>query len=65
LAEFGTTYAVGMDAGERVGGMYGITGVPETFIIDQEGRVAFAHLGPVTAEMLSIELDALLGAHGN
>jgi DsbE subfamily thiol:disulfide oxidoreductase len=65
LAEFGTTYPVGMDAGDRVAGLYGITGIPETFIVDQQGRVSYVHVGPLTAEMLSVELDALLGSSGD
>ena len=65
LDEFGTTYPVGMDAGDRVAGLYGITGIPETFVVDQQGRVAYVHVGGVTAEMLSVELDALLGSHDN
>ncbi len=39
--------SVGMDVGERIAGLYGITGVPETFIVDQEGRIAHVHIGPV------------------
>lgn len=60
LAEFGTTYPVGMDDGESIAEMYGITGVPETFIINSQGAVSYLHLGPVTAEILSQELDTLL-----
>ncbi len=59
LTEFGTTYPVGLDAGDRIAQSYGITGVPETFIIDQEGRVAYVHIGPVTAAVLTTELNAL------
>lgn len=65
LATFGTTYPVGMDVGERIAGLYGITGVPETFIVDQEGRIAHVHIGPVTADVLRMELDALLGTTGD
>ena len=60
LTEFGTTYPVGLDDNDRIAEMYGITGVPETFIIDSQGAVAFLHLGPVTAEILSEELNALV-----
>jgi len=34
--------------------------VPETFVVDQEGRVAYVHIGPVTAAELRAELDNLL-----
>ena len=28
-----------------------VYGVPETFVIDREGRIRYRHLGPVTAEV--------------
>jgi cytochrome c biogenesis protein CcmG/thiol:disulfide interchange protein DsbE len=59
---FGTTYPVGLDAGDRISKLYGITGVPETFVIDPEGRVAFIHIGPVTEDLLSSNLEQLVGA---
>lgn len=65
LATFGTTYPVGMDVGEKVANLYGITGVPETFIVDQGGRVAYVHIGPVTADILRAELDTLLATAGD
>ena len=65
LAEFGTTYPVGMDVGDRMAGLYGITGIPETFIVDQQGRVSYVRVGAVTAEMLRVEIDALLGSSGD
>ena len=60
LAEYGTTYATGLDAGDRIAVQYGITGIPETFIVDPNGRVAYVHVGPITAAALSAQLDALL-----
>ncbi len=62
LAEFGTTYPVGLDTGERVADLFGITGIPETFVIDREGNVAYIHIGPLTAEVLAAELGSLLEA---
>jgi cytochrome c biogenesis protein CcmG/thiol:disulfide interchange protein DsbE len=59
-ADFGLTYPMGFDVGDRVSTSYGITGVPETFVIDAEGRVAYVHIGPVTAAQLRSELDTLL-----
>lgn len=43
--------ASAVDADGRVGMDFGIQGVPETFVIDAQGRVRFRHLGPVTAEV--------------
>ncbi len=43
--------ASAVDIDGRVGMDFGIQGVPETFVIDAQGRVRFRHLGPVTAEV--------------
>ena len=40
-----------MDVDGRVGMDFGIQGVPETFVIDGQGRVRYRHVGPVTAEI--------------
>ena len=60
LDEYGIMYPVGLDAGERIARQFGVTGVPETFVIDADGNVAFWHIGPVTAENLMAEIQALL-----
>jgi cytochrome c biogenesis protein CcmG/thiol:disulfide interchange protein DsbE len=39
---------------------YGITGVPETFVVGPEGDVAFVHIGPIRPERLRQQLDSLL-----
>ena len=59
-SRFGLTYPLGLDAGDRIFAAYGSTGVPETFVVDSEGRVAYVHIGPVSAEELREELDTLL-----
>lgn len=40
--------------------LYGVTAVPETFIIDQEGTVAYFHIGSMEAATLEAELDSLI-----
>jgi peroxiredoxin len=35
--------------------------VPETFIIDPDGNIAFMHIGNVAEEVLSDEISVLLG----
>ncbi len=60
LVQYGTTYPVGLDAGDRIAEQYGITGIPETFIVAPDGRVAYVHIGPITTDVLSAQLDALL-----
>ena len=42
----------GADLDGRVGIDWGVYGVPETFVVDAEGRIAFKQIGPVTSEIL-------------
>ncbi len=60
LDEFGVTYPSAIDPGSRVARAYGITGVPETFVIDQQGQLVRHFPGPVTREQLSQELEKLV-----
>lgn len=46
LEKFQITYPNGPDLGTRVSQAYRIRGVPETYVIDREGRLAFAKIGP-------------------
>lgn len=39
---------------------YGVYGVPETFVIDREGRVRHRHVGPITPESLQKEILPLI-----
>jgi cytochrome c biogenesis protein CcmG/thiol:disulfide interchange protein DsbE len=39
---------------------YGVYGVPETFVIDREGRVRHRHVGPITPEALQKEILPLI-----
>jgi cytochrome c-type biogenesis protein CcmF len=59
-SRFGLTYPLGLDVGDRISLAYGITGVPETFVIDPQGQVSYVYIGPVTAEQLRGDLDSLL-----
>lgn len=45
-----------LDLDGRVGIDYGVYGVPETFLIDRDGRIRYKHIGPVTPEALEKEL---------
>jgi len=60
LAEFGVTYPSAIDPGSRIARAYGITGVPETFVIDQPGQLVRHFPGPVTRDQLSQELEKLV-----
>lgn len=60
IEEFGITYFNAPDLGTRISEAYHIQGVPETFIIDQEGNVAqFVYAG-VTERQLRAIIDPLL-----
>jgi cytochrome c biogenesis protein CcmG/thiol:disulfide interchange protein DsbE len=49
IAELGNPYTrIGADDG-RVGIEWGVYGVPETFLVDREGRIRYKHVGPLTA----------------
>lgn len=50
LARTGNPYAaVPDDLDGRVGIDYGVTGTPETFLIDRDGVVRLKHIGPIDA----------------
>jgi cytochrome c biogenesis protein CcmG/thiol:disulfide interchange protein DsbE len=56
----GQSYPSVLDAGSRTAINYGLYGVPETFIIDPHGRIAYKHMGPITARVLRQWIDSLL-----
>jgi cytochrome c biogenesis protein CcmG/thiol:disulfide interchange protein DsbE len=60
LEEFGVTYPSAVDPANRTARAYGVTGVPETFIVDQQGRLHHHFLGAVTQAELSTVLDEVL-----
>lgn len=43
--------AVPEDLDGRVGIDYGVTGTPETYLIDQAGIVRLKHIGPINPEV--------------
>jgi len=49
LQKFGITYPNGPDLRTSVSQMFKIRGVPETYIIDKEGKLAYAKIGPFTS----------------
>ena len=61
LKRFDITYANGPDIGTKIGPLYRITGVPETFIVDRDGNVQFFKASPVAKEELSAVLERILG----
>lgn len=47
LAEYRVTYPNGPDLKSKAARDYGIKGVPETFFIDAEGKIAYMVIGPI------------------
>lgn len=53
LKSHGNPYQLSvMDIDGRVGIDFGVYGVPETFLIDKQGRIRYKQIGPVTPENL-------------
>lgn len=51
LADLGNPYArIGSDLSGRAGIEWGISGVPETFIVGPDGTVLYRYVGPVVGE---------------
>ncbi len=51
LAELGDPYEMSLsDLNGRVGIELGVYGVPETFLIDQNGIIRYKHIGPISVE---------------
>ncbi|WP_375263310.1 DsbE family thiol:disulfide interchange protein [Palleronia sp.] len=58
LAELGDPYTrIGADRSGRVAIDWGVYGLPETFVIDAEGQIAYKHVGPF--DRRSLEEDIL------
>jgi cytochrome c biogenesis protein CcmG/thiol:disulfide interchange protein DsbE len=61
LEEFGITYPNGPDLRTEISQAFRIRGVPETFIIDQEGVIAHLQIGPYRSlEDILATIDPLL-----
>lgn len=60
LREHGVRFPVVRDVDGAVARAYGITGLPETFVIDPDGNVAALKRSQLTDEWLAAEVDPLL-----
>lgn len=60
LREKEITFASLRDRDREYGRSLGVSGYPETFLIDREGRIAALRRGPVTQAWLDEHLDPLL-----
>ena len=71
LAELGNPYdVVGVDRSGRASIEWGVYGVPETFIVNHQGRIIYKHVGPISPRGLQEKLmpiieDALESANSS
>ena len=54
------TYIVARDETGDVSVDYGLYGVPETFFVDQNGTIAYKHVGPLTEGALIAYIEKML-----
>jgi cytochrome c biogenesis protein CcmG/thiol:disulfide interchange protein DsbE len=69
LARYGNPYAFnGADANGRASIEWGVYGVPETFIVGRDARIAYKLIGPITRDnvetVLKPEIEKALAAPG-
>lgn len=61
LAELGDPYRrIGTDASGRVAIDWGVYGVPETFVVDGDGRIRHRHVGALTDKVVADTIRPLL-----
>jgi cytochrome c biogenesis protein CcmG/thiol:disulfide interchange protein DsbE len=61
LAELGDPFTkIGVDATGRTAIDWGVYGVPESFVVDRQGRIRFKHVGPLMADDLSEKILPVL-----
>ncbi len=60
LEEFGISYPNGTDTRGSAAVEYGLTGLPETFFIDRQGRIVSKFVGPLTDRALRTAVESLL-----
>lgn len=57
LGRYGNPFtAVGVDASGRAAIEWGVYGMPETFVVDGRGVIAYKHVGPLTPTSLATQL---------
>ncbi|MBN2045002.1 MAG: TlpA family protein disulfide reductase [Anaerolineales bacterium] len=61
MEKFGITYPSGPDYGTRISQAFRTTGVPETYIIDKDGVLAYVKMGPFASlQEIMAAIDPLL-----
>ena len=61
LSQYGDPYSfVGKDSDGMIGFEFGVFGLPETFLVNNKGKVIFKHIGPLTTEIINEKIKPLL-----
>ena len=60
LDEFDVTYPCAVESDNNTALAFGVTGVPETFVIDQDGRLLEHIIGPIEGQRLASILNKAL-----
>ena len=61
LGDLGNPFAaVGADRAGRSAIEWGVYGVPETFLVDKDGKIVYKHVGPFTPESVKNDLMPIL-----
>jgi cytochrome c biogenesis protein CcmG, thiol:disulfide interchange protein DsbE len=61
IGRYGNPFAaVGADVNGRASIDWGVYGVPETFVIDRDGRISYKLVGPITADNIEAVLKPQL-----
>ena len=60
MRRFNFTFPNGPDPGSKISIDYGVYGVPETFFIDRQGRIAYKHVGALTPELIEAQVESML-----
>jgi cytochrome c biogenesis protein CcmG/thiol:disulfide interchange protein DsbE len=61
LGRYGNPYArVGVDGSGRTAIDFGVYGVPETYVVSGDGKIAYRHVGPLTEQAINDKILPLL-----
>lgn len=64
ILEHGNPYhKIGIDKKGDIGIEFGITGVPQTFIIDKDGKIIFAYPGNLTKDIINDQIIPIIRAN--
>jgi cytochrome c biogenesis protein CcmG/thiol:disulfide interchange protein DsbE len=63
LGRYGNPFtAVGVDGNGRAAIDWGVTGMPETFILNGKGEIVYKHIGPISPESLETKILPMVHA---